>query len=530
MTRSRPPGSFTLAAVSELLSWAGLTLALLVLQRHLTSRIRPDEIQYGPVCVLAPWQEAFTRYAVTGVPAALMLAAGAWIRWKRKTRAGGLLLACRWTHRLSILLLAGILLLEIVLVANPLLLGDGLDVLPERGAWLFDETGDPRRRFDEREVGYLYQPDLSFQEEILVDELIRRNLVEGVTRLPETRFVRFRTDARGFRGPDPRAGDRVKVVTLGGDHTAGALLDEERLYPRLLEQLLDAHVLNLGVEGHCPTQQVRVFERHGLPARPALALLEVDLGRSPEDEARFLRFDESGLLWNRFLFEKRPRLDYCLLRAVLARDKPRGPVRHGLWSRADLPSEPQEVPLDTLFSLDLEATPGRSFALDPLALRRLATERTLWEQHEGFRRLTAALLRFRDLCREGDIRPLVVLFPPREAVLVPLLAGTEQRERLQRLVATAGDPTGESTLAAILERRRALSEALIVDCEASGIPVFDLGPWLQQRLERGGAIYLPFAPLLSPDGQTLLAKMVLTRLRELGWSQGIEGEKAFRKG
>ncbi len=61
---------------------------------------------------------------------------------------------------------------------------------------------------------------------------------EGVTGRPNARYQRWKLNAWGYRGPAPRTGT-LRVVCLGASETFGIHEDDNREYPRQLEERLN---------------------------------------------------------------------------------------------------------------------------------------------------------------------------------------------------------------------------------------------------------------------------------------------------
>ena len=87
-------------------------------------------------------------------------------------------------------------------------------------------------------------------------------------------------NAHGFRDDelDPLTPGRRRIAVLGDSITFGNHLARAEVYPevlerRLAEEGLDFDVLNLGVGGYDPVQEVRLFETVGLEFRPELVVV-----------------------------------------------------------------------------------------------------------------------------------------------------------------------------------------------------------------------------------------------------------------
>lgn len=92
---------------------------------------------------------------------------------------------------------------------------------------------------------------------------------------------RVTLNARGYRGrelPLPKPGDRKRVVVLGDSIAFGYGVADEEAFPHLLNVRNNGlEVVNLGVEGYGPGQELLVLQREGLREDPDVVVLAVCL-------------------------------------------------------------------------------------------------------------------------------------------------------------------------------------------------------------------------------------------------------------
>ena len=102
------------------------------------------------------------------------------------------------------------------------------------------------------------------------------------------------TDAHGFRNtwPWPATAD---IVTVGDSLTFGYGVDEQNAWPALLDQALPGlQVVNLGLIGTGPEQQVRVYETFGQALQPKLLIVGFFLGNDFWDAGLFERWSTTS--------------------------------------------------------------------------------------------------------------------------------------------------------------------------------------------------------------------------------------------
>jgi hypothetical protein len=92
---------------------------------------------------------------------------------------------------------------------------------------------------------------------------------------------RVTLNARGYRGqewPRLKSRDRRRVVVLGDSIAFGYGVSDEQAFPHLLSvRNASLEVVNLGVEGYGPGQELLVLQREGLGEDPDLVVLAVCL-------------------------------------------------------------------------------------------------------------------------------------------------------------------------------------------------------------------------------------------------------------
>jgi len=110
---------------------------------------------------------------------------------------------------------------------------------------------------------------------------------DGVTGRPGARYLKWRLNSQGFRGPeiDPT---RPRIATWGASETFGLYESPDQEYPRQLERLLAARcpgpdswqVVNLALPGSSLSGGLKAFDQALAAVRPALILIYPSLANS----------------------------------------------------------------------------------------------------------------------------------------------------------------------------------------------------------------------------------------------------------
>jgi len=95
----------------------------------------------------------------------------------------------------------------------------------------------------------------------------------------------FSTDSQGFRNPADLT--RADVVMIGDSYVEGAYVSDEETAAARLHELTGQNVANLGVSGYGPLQELKVFEKYGLPLQPRLVAWFFFEGNDFDDDQIF---------------------------------------------------------------------------------------------------------------------------------------------------------------------------------------------------------------------------------------------------
>ncbi|MCE3222149.1 MAG: rane protein of unknown function [Nitrospira sp.] len=159
--------------------------------------------------------------------------------------------------------------------------------------WINYQTllGTQGRTWFER-PGYVRDPELGYRHEAHYRErgsFVRGNIGEALC-LPANPPVEFdlRYDQHGFRNDEDR--DQADVVVIGDSYVESPMLPNSSLLTTGLSRSLGAPVVNMGISGYGPEQELVVLKRYALTLRPKTIvwlffegndLLQLD----PEDES-----------------------------------------------------------------------------------------------------------------------------------------------------------------------------------------------------------------------------------------------------
>lgn len=218
---------------------------------------------------------------------------------------------------------------------------------------------------------------------------------------------KIESDEHGFRNRSPWP-DQADIVVVGDSLAYGWGVERDAAWTSLLDaRLPESRVITLGLPGTAPPQFVRYFERFGLGLQPKVLIFGIFAGNDIVDANTFDRWITAGSPGNydvwRF-FEGRvpkrdagfPRNSYLLLFLKSARK-----------------SLGQQYSAKTVRSAD-----GEKLQLAPAILQRALEYND--PMNWGFKSVVQAVLAARNLTRDSGSELLVVLFPTKEGIYLPL--------------------------------------------------------------------------------------------------------------
>ena len=129
--------------------------------------------------------------------------------------------------------------------------------------------GTPGRTWFDR-AGYVRDPELGYRHEAHYHargSFVRGNIGEALC-LPASSPVQFdlRYDRHGFRNDQDL--NRADIVVIGDSYVESPMLPGSSLLTTALKQSMGAAVVNLGLSGYGPEQELIVLKRYGLQLQP----------------------------------------------------------------------------------------------------------------------------------------------------------------------------------------------------------------------------------------------------------------------
>ena len=217
----------------------------------------------------------------------------------------------------------------------------------------------------------------------------------------------FNTDEHGFRNRPPWP-PAAEIVVAGDSMVFGYGVDDAQAWTnRLSERLPVSRIVNLGLIGGAPQQYLRAFESFGVALKPKLFIFGLFPGNDFNDTEQFDNWLNAGSpgnydVWRFFGGETPSRVKGFLERSylvVLLRT-----VRNSF-----------RFPFS---GITIESPDGQRLQLAPHAYGRQAAKAS--PSQATFRRVIAIVERASSLARANGAQFLVLLFPTKEEVYLPL--------------------------------------------------------------------------------------------------------------
>lgn len=281
----------------------------------------------------------------------------------------------------------------------------------------------------------------------------------------------YQMDSRGFRnqGPWPT---RAEIVVVGDSWVFSYGVNDGEAWPRLLEQELGrGRVMNLGLSGFAPEQYTRVYETLGIPLRPKVLLYGLFPGNDIRDSRDFEEWVQAGAPGNYNIWRTGDRLRQ-LDTPILGRSYVALLLKE-TWKNRNARFGGHTVTLGDGHKVRLTA---RLYQDDAE------------HAHPGdpdFERALAAVDRARDLTAAQGTHLLVLLFPTKEEIYLPLI----------------DRPTPKPL------------EPFVPELQRRGIEFIDFTRPFTQQARAGRSIYFEVDPHPNRAGYRLIADTVAAYLR-----------------
>lgn len=406
-----------------------------------------------------------------------------------------------------------VVLVELTLRSNPGLLAAGiLESLPEKGDSFFSVF-----EFDDEEigVGYRYKPNKRFSQELWMSATYAYDTYRGVARsLPpgEDQLLTrasFTTDELGYRNTSPLLAEYPIVVS--GDSFTSHSVEPSPWASRLAEDL-QTPVLNLGLQGYGPQNEVEAILRYGLPRKPRHVIVAYYEGNDLLDAEGYEDRRLSGLGWRESIHSRIPVLEQqlCIHLASYVLRKAIGEKDDAPGTAVPVAGEPP-YPFEANFE---GKTVELGFADTYLSL--LALPRDEVKKLRGYDLTRQAYRRLAEACSAQGAHLTVLYVPTKEHVYIPLLPGDLVARKLGKAVAPALSPEGDflfergetSPLQArqLLENLDAQRQVMLEAFAELKLDVIDLTPELQVEARKGEPIYWSLDNHWRPAGHAAAAR------------------------
>jgi lysophospholipase L1-like esterase len=360
-------------------------------------------------------------------------------------------------------------------------------------------------------------------------DIIRMGFVPAA--MSEGRLHRYplHTDREGFRNAATRA--RIDVAALGDSFTDALTMAADASWPVQLEKRLGLAVQNYGTSGFGPQQERLVLEDYGLTHHPRLVVLAFFAGNDIRDAERFEEFEHGdGALTRQSQGWK---IKDIFIRAetwyvTTALQAARGAASPGVAAQTpdgqevgDAGSHREPADRSPQFDRGVFTIPVHDkvlrFALMPPYLNLLRFSAQDLAARRGWTLALENIRRMQHASRAAGARFVVMFIPFKSQVYLPLLLRSFGRERLAQALQffLPDDPTAPDV--GRFARNRLAQNGLMQEfCTREGIPFLDLTPALQQRVERGEAMYFQDDSHFNEAGEAMAAATLADFLQAQG--------------
>ena len=344
--------------------------------------------------------------------------------------------------------------------------------------------------------------------------LIPERVAPGVTH----RYL-VETDAEGFRNAAVRS--KIDVAALGDSFTEGGMSPASETWPAQLEKLTGRIVQNYGTAGWGPQQELYALRDYAIRHQPRVTVLAFFAGNDLPDAEEFdhwQRFsDEHGggekAGWK--ITESFQNYETVYIWSILQTGS-RSILQRNARSAADEAQAPDSAASarfeEGMFSIPVGGK-VLHFAWAPWYLPRLAWSHSQFEQSRGWELARTTLVEINRTCAENGGRFVLMFIPSAEQVYWPLAERSFGPAAFQE--ALAFYMRSWMSVEKIRANRLVQNQMLADFCAKENIPMHDLTPALQQKVESGTAVYFSDDEHWNAAGQEVAASELATFLGRL---------------
>jgi lysophospholipase L1-like esterase len=396
---------------------------------------------------------------------------------------------------------------------------------------LGEPTEDPRWQQTSR-YGQRLRPNIDAPSEWRYGDIIRMGFVPPAAGEGLLHRYPYHADSEGFRNETPR--DPISVAALGDSFTDALTVRREDAWPAKLEARIGLPVQNYGTAGFGPQQELLVLKDFALRHHPRVVVLGFFAGNDIHDAEAFENFqraemqvDQPQLGWPvKSIFT---RADTWFIASalqvgtqVLARagePEASSPLGEQAGGESGVPHD-SALPSPS-FNRGVFTVPvnGRvlRWALMPPYLNLLNFDERALSARRGWTLIQENLVEMQRVSRAAGADFVVALIPFKSQVYLPLLGRSFERSALaDALQFYLRDRRGRPDVDRLFRNRLAQNVMMARFCEQAGIPLLDLTPVLQGRVESGEQMYFADDSHLNEAGQAAMASAIAVFLAARG--------------
>ena len=375
-------------------------------------------------------------------------------------------------------------------------------------------------------IGFLRRPCIRWSYRRQGD-LISKKLVSSAYGESDPPVIDFQTDARGFRTAvdDPLwtpGHSPPSIIALGDSYTEAPQVQWNETWVSILAHEIGQPVRNLGVTGYSPQQCLMALRRFLDPERknsgepPKLVLFPLFENTFILKADRFKLYQDSRMLWPEFLVKSQRmalrsivvrRLSFSFAWATLKYGG--GLLRSWLWQPLAAVRHKEQFLFNPVKG-EIAGSPVQIAFYDEY-LYSSTFPKSRWEQCKGWNWTCETLKAARDLCDKAGVHLLVLVFPNKGSVYLPLLADAYNPRDFDRYVGRIAEdapPDGRTWHESFTMNHRAVNELVRGFCEENNLDCLDLGPALRKAAQKGDLVYFPADTHWNPYGHCIVGETI----------------------
>ncbi len=395
------------------------------------------------------------------------------------------------------------------------------EFLPDKGFHHF-KNGSQLTVYNKK-FGIVRQPNIHLRWR-RVNDLVFTKKVSPAYEDNNLPIIDFQTDSEGFR--NPRDVFSAPIVAVGDSFTEAPSVQRHEIWTTIVSEKTGLQVRNLGISGYGPQQCLSVLQSYGIPHNPKLVLFPLFEGNDIQDAEQFQLFQNCNLHWPDFrikLFHaSHGNLVYTRASFTFV-----WPLLQFVSSVVPTLFLSQPASVDDSMKYPLNPVSGEIsgekifLSFEDRFLYHTTFSIDEWRNSTGWKLCSQSLRQAKDLCEKSGAILLVLLFPSKGSIYLPLLSNQYQPSEFNQYVSKIGGAkavNGKTWHENFLKNRSSLGQLVNRFCSDHDIHYLNLIHAFEEKASEGKTLFFPLDTHWNPEGHQLVGEIVAREIMTKSFS------------